>query len=609
MSLKRGLAVLGLGLLMFLPVLGQEVTERSRLGAVIEGVTYISSGPLAGRVAFLDCWGIYTCDLIGGGYEKLCSVENILDFVGWPRGIGYIGQGEFEGNFLLGRGGGNELFLVSSSGSLISRVEIEGFQLGYHEGLTEISSGLYAGCMAILGHANVVGGVIRHIYIFRLENQGDGGVRAILVNDLSEVFTPAIYSFSIAFLPWDSPEYPNHFVLGDGEGAMRVYDEQGILQATYSGIPFMEGMTYLRGGIHQGRLFITDMAVTGPAVRNLDGSQSMPIEISVGVPGFGASTLTWLKNSQQLVGFLFTGLNWQWPMYVLSRPFPGQWNQEDVFPYLHLRIPYNISDMTSAGMHYAFGTVDSVPGQSPYEIQVLDADFQLINKISLPIEYSAQRFRRLVHVPGIAGSEDRFLLILTTPSDRILSFDSNFSYPAQVIDLSGKVNSLYRLCYDPAIMRYYGLDDGGLTLRVFDRNWSPLTTYDLSGFIVRGFSDLTKFTSGDLEGNVGLLGGLDRGDNEVVSVNFEYQIGSDLLNKLGQDVLGSGIKDGLASALNRELNNAVLLVNQKKIIPAVSLVQSFQALVQAQRGKGIPAGVADQWLALAAEIIRGLENI
>jgi len=609
MSFKKSLWVWGLLLGMVIPAFGQDVTERSRLGSAIEGVTYISSGSLAGHVALIDCWGVYVCDLTGGGYEKLFSVEKI-GFGVWPRGIGYVGQGEFAGSFLFSDlSFKNKIFMVSGSGDLMAEVLPQDFQFNSCEGMTEIATGTYAGKMAILGRTSTPGGAIRHIYIFRIVRQDSGAIYAYLEKDIAQTNIPApydMYSLSIAFLPTDSPVYPNHFLLGDVGGTIRVFDEQGVLKATFPGIPNLEAMTYLAGGIHQGKLFIADYTGTGATVRNLNGSSSTPIDISVGAAVLGATSASWLKDRQQLIATSWGGLPWNYPMSVLSRPNPGQWRKEAEFPYTQLKTPLNMTDMTAGGTYYLFGTVDASTDKSQYRVHILDGNFHFVDELEIPSAYKAEPFGRLVYVPGATTAGDRFLL---TQARRVFSFDANFGYPAQIIDLSGKVNSLSRLTYDPSIRRYYALDDNGRTLRVFDRNWSQLARYDLGGFIVRGFSDITKFTSGDLKHNVGLLGGSERGDNEIVSINFEFQIGSDLLGTLRQDIPASGIKTDLTNALSQKLANALKSVSEKKAIAAVNQVQAFQNQVRAQRGKGIPAAVADRWLDLSAEIIRGLETL
>jgi hypothetical protein len=614
--MKKGFPVFVFCLLTFISAFGQEVTERSRLGAVIEGAAYISSGALAGRVAFMDCWCIYTCDLAGGDYEKLCSVDTAIT-APWPRGIGYIGYGEFAGNFLLASlAFSDRLFMVSNSGALVAEVKLQDFSVGGRaEGMTEISSGAYAGNTAILSHSGPAERYVTHINIFRLEKQSSGAVYAFLVKELQDVVGPYsndIYSLSIAFLPDDAPEveYRNHFVVGHVNGMIHVIDEEGVLEASYTGVQFMEGMTYLNGGIHKGKLFITDMPAAGAVVRNLDGSQSTPIPITAGVPGFGSATVTWLKARQQLVGFYWTGYHWQWPMYFLSRPGPGQWHKDDAFIYPHLRYPYNLTDLTNSGTYYLYGDVappnPPLPtGTSRFRIHILDSSFQKIEIRNLPSEYSAEYFGRLVYVPGGPGVADRFLLLQPT---RVFSFDASFSYPAEIIDLYGKVTGLRRLIYDPDIMRYYALD-GNLTLRVFDRNWNLLSSYDLSRFVLRGFNELTKFTSGDLRGNIGLLSGLEQGDNELIAINFEYQVSIDMLGSLSQNITAGGIKSGLAKELTRILSDAIKLVNKKKAKPAINVIQEFQQTVQAQRGKSIPVSLADQWIDFSSEIIRGLNNI
>lgn len=610
MFLKKGLAFCGICLLSCTFVLSQELTERSRLGPNIEGTTYISSGSLAGKVAFIDCWSVYVSDLTSGNYEKLFSVEK-LNFNRWPTGIVYISQGAFARNFLLHAD--NIGFLVDSSGDLIGEVQTQGFQWG-GEGMTEITSGLYKGKIALLGFSSSPGVWYRHICIFHMEYV-DGIILAILDYDITGEISPYpdYYALGITFLPEDSPEYPNHFVIGEVPNSLGVFDEQGNRIETFTGIPSCEGLAYIPSGIHKGKLFITDMTASAAAIRNIDGSLQTPINIPIGPGLFGASATTWLSERQQLIVFGWSGYVWNYPTYLISRPRPGQWIKDAEFPCTQLKAPYNMTDMTSAGTYYLFGSVDSLPGILLYQVHVLDEDFNILQNMELPTEYLGLSFGRLVYIPGATSFDDHFLL---TQAQMVYSFDSFFSYPADITDLSGKVTSLSRLCYDPGSMRYYALDVlpnpgaySGTLLRVFDQNWNQLAEFDLSGLSFRGFNDITIFTSGDLKGNVALLGGLYKANNDLFIINFEYQIATDLIEALSHEVLASGIKVGLSKALNKELSNALMLVEKKQIDAAIYLLRAFQLTVAAQSGKGTPVDLAQSWLDKSAEIIRGLENL
>jgi hypothetical protein len=599
MSLKKALVFWGILFLTFASAFGWEVREKYKLGPMIEGMTLITSGALAGRVAFLDGFGVYVNDLEGGSYEKLFSMEKI-NFTITPRGIVYIGQGEFEGNFLFSGYDRNTLFMVSGSGSLVGEVHPQDFYWNIGEGMTEIASGPYQGKIALLRADPSPPCIL----IFHMERSAS----TIYAHLDKDIVLPSnlLWSTAIAFLPADFPEtaYSSHFVLTNYDNnSIDIFDVDGSLVTTFPGIPFCEGLIYIPSGAHQGKIFVADMAASQAAIRNLDGSETEPVTISVGVAGiFPPIKMFWLKDRQQMF-LVSAGSNV--PNYLISRLYPGHWRKDAEFNCTDLLRVHMITDLTTSGNYYLAGPVNPSPGKVPYEVHQLDTNFQLVKKYELPSEYSGKTFYGVVYVPGATAADDRFLL---TVQNSLYSFDANFSYPAEIIDLSGKINAVGAFCYDPAVQRYYMLNER-TWFRVFDTNWNQLVEYDLSGLFSWGFWFITKITSGDLKGNVALLSGIDRGDNELYIVNFEYQIATDLLGMLSQDVLSSGIKNDLAESLSKVLENTAKSVEKKHITPAVNEIQGFQNAVNAQRGKGIPIDLADKWLDRSAEISRGLESL
>ena len=65
---------------------------------MIEGLTYINSGPLEGKIALVDGSLVYIHDPALGNYEKIFSVMND-NLVMPPRGIVYLSDGPGAGNF------------------------------------------------------------------------------------------------------------------------------------------------------------------------------------------------------------------------------------------------------------------------------------------------------------------------------------------------------------------------------------------------------------------------------------------------------------------------------------------------------------------------------
>jgi len=617
MNLKKALVFCGILFLVFVAAFGWEVKEKYRLGNMIEGTTYISSGNLAGKVAFIDGWSVYINDMIGGGYEKLFSVANIAELKVTPRGIAYIGGGVFKGYFLLNDTGhanpDSKLFLVSGSGSLIGEVQPD-FQWVRLEGMTEISSGPYQGNMACVGPGTGEW-TPQTVFIFSLERD-NRVIRAKLKKEIVLNWEDILLPTGITFMPADDPVYANHIVLADvgsESDQIRVFNMDGILKAKFPGIPSCEGLTYIPAGTHQGRILIADTTASGAALRSLDGSETTPLSISVGPGGvFGLQFITWLKERQEMAVISWSGTDWSIPTYLLSRPYPGTWNKDSQFNYTGFRNVQGITDLTASANYYMMGQITNT-GVSPvlFGVHRLDAALEFVCGFALPLQYSGFPFRRIVYVPGATAADDRFLLTVGTS---LYAFNENFNYPATIIDLSGKVIAIGPSCYDPAVKRYYMLDrmTAGTPytrLRVFDANWDQLVEYDFSTLYARGFKTITKFTSGELKGCLALANGVDNGDNEMYFISVEYQVATDLLRKLNQEVLGSGIKAALARSLSKLLSDAIKSVENLSIDQAAAEVQSFASEVQAQRGIGISEGLASGWLKRSAEIMRGLNDL
>jgi len=80
------------------------------------------------------------------------------------------------------------------------------------------------------------------------------------------------------------------------------------------------------------------------------------------------------------------------------------------------------------------------------------------------------------------------------------------------------------------------------------------------------------------------------------------------LEDLVQSVQESGIEPGIMSSLTVKLDNAGKSLAKGNIQAAVSQVEAFQNEVRAQRGRKIPASLADYWLEISTEIILDLSR-
>jgi len=578
-----------------------EVTERYRLGASAEGMTYVTNGPLAGKAAAADGWYVYTLDPASGNYQKAFCVAG-MGLPAPPRGIAYISQGEFAGDFLFSDSSDpNTLYLVTSTGTLVGAVEAQGFQWKYPEGLTQITSGPYQGRIALLGSAPSGGS--RHIYVLRLE-QGGNGINAFLEKDISNI--PNDDMLGIAFLPADFPvvAYRDMFAVTVRQGVdwtLEVFDTQGVQRATSSCIAFPEGLAYIPSGSFAGRLLISERQLFQAAYRNLDGTVSTPAGIPpVGLGLFGPSNFTWLKNSQQFHFVAWDGRFFNMPGYLISRRGPDMWNLDRQFQLTHFYYTRNLTDLTADGTYKLFGIV--APGSpARYAVESWDASFQpLANPIQLP--FAGVSFGSLAYVPGDMPDNDRFV----APSGKkIYTFNPLSGYTATITDLSGSVmNNISRLSYDPGARRYYVLD--GTWLRVFDTNWGILDSFSLLDAAPVALRAVAKITSGELRGNVALL---DADDNELIMLNFEYDIAGDLLSRLIAEVKAAGLAKGLTNSLVSKLENAKKSVEKKKLTPAINQVEAFINEVQAQSGKGVGSAAAEAWQALAAQVVRGLQQL
>jgi hypothetical protein len=516
-----------------------------------------------------------------------------------------LSQGVFAGSFLLSDVNRPEtLYLCTPEGALIGLVRAEGTGLPVGEGLVQITSGPDQGRIARLAGGG--DGRARFIYIFRLE-EGNGEIRAICEKRLT---LPVADYLGIAFLPADFPGHPNSFVVSEmraGVAPLHVIDGTGQCVAEFAGFDNAEGLTYFSSGPFTGKLLLADCWLLHATVRNLDGSastaSSLP-RVGVGVAFYDNSNwvnLSWLKERQQLCVFGMDGPAYNTQGYLISRQAADRWHKDSDFRLTHYIGVRNITDITGDGTHKLFGWI-ATGNNRRAGVDRLDAGLNLLDSTELQIPYKGLLFGNLTYVPGETPAGDRYV----APAGKALySFNASFSYPAEVRDISGLVtNAITKMCYDPAVCRFYVLD--GQILRVFDPGWKPLGQYDLTRLSLPKFSAIDKITSGDLRNNIALLNGADQ---EVVFVSFEYEIAGDLLQGLIDEVLASGLDKGRTNGLVQKLKNALRSVEEERAAPAINQVEAFQNEVAAQRGKGITAALADRWATLAEDVIRGLQAL
>ena len=591
-------------ILISAPIFSYEVIERFRLGAQVTGITYINSGPLEGKIALLDGSFVYIHDPALGNYEKIFSTSRA-----WLNGITYLSQGPFAENFLLS-GGSPQLFLFTTTGSPVGTVA-QDFSWGWAEGLTQITSGPDKGMIALINASSWP----PHIIIFDLQQSGTE-IQAVFERDIPLDFHPApYYAMGIAWLPDDFPDpsYRGMFVVSDqASESIYVIDDYGNCIVGFPGVPSdCEGLTYFSSGAYRGKLFLSDWSLLNACIRSLDGefsetSSLPPVGLGIEYINYNPGPLTWLKDREQLFINCIDDY-YDMPVDLISRWSAGVWHWDE-----RLRIPYfwyprSITELTADGTYKLFGYVSSWPRR--LGVASLDAALNWMGDITpLPEEYNGTPFRTLVYVAGDTPDADRFVV----PSGKnIYSFYPSFQIGEIIADLSEVLTgSVSNGCYDPAARRFYLWDQsspdpsGGWfpILRVFDADWNIIDSF----VIEDANSGVTKITSGELRGCIAVQ---NTDDNEVIILNVEYDLAAALIGRLIGDIQTTELKKGLAKSLISKLEDALGSIAKKHARPAVNQLEEFIDAVYAQSGKGIPAAAAEGWMALAQNVISGLQEL
>ena len=506
----------------------QEVIEKYRTGNIIEGLTYIKEGKLAGKLVLRDGLYVYSYDLDTDKYERLFCFAN-LGIKALQSGICSISTGGFSGNLLMNNSKDySKLYIVSPSGTLVSEVSIVDFVTN-GEGLTEITSGLYSGMFAMFENAYGKPNII----IFRIVDEGDA-VNAYLVKNI--VRDPFLGPWGICFLPDDfpDPQYRNHFLISEHVGPLKeitVIDDDGNKKISFPVDCVYEGLAYIDKGRYIGKLAVCGGLAPNAWIRNLDGTYETPLNVMAGIGLSVPRILTWLANENQLL----TGRTFQTNnsiFYFLSRLAPENWEKDSELVYSEIEFAGDITDLLSDGYYYLLGynrVWDDVIGSmvSLSEVHKLDSDFNL--EAIYPLysgEFYGKRFSSIFYNPdenkfGVVQYSDR----LTGESlNNVCLFDSGFNY-LETIDLSEiteKASLIWESYYDTETQRYYILNRENLIL-VFNLSWELIAECDISnlGDCGGSFWELTKITSGELQGNFILA---DNDNSELVVVNLEAQI-------------------------------------------------------------------------------------
>ncbi len=592
---------------------GQQVTETYRLGNNIEDITFISSGPLAGKVAIADGWGVYILDPATGTYEKHFEYDAPIQVS--TRGLAYISEGDFTGNLLMDDPGvNNKLFMFSFSGDLTYEVTLEDFTWQNHcEALTQITSGPYDGCFAMVGWTDEDS----ELYIFRIEN---------------DMGTARAYIEKTLVLPWDDldgaglgvtflddnypdPALRNHFILTSVNASwIAVFDDNGVLKERHSWDDYlMEGVAYMSSGPFQGKIIVADHISRGTALCYIDGSDRTVYNDLLGIGFARPAAATWLPSTGQFVMAMSPFYSHPGRAGLITRHGTDTWTLDLEVEDSSLFTNYmDIVTVERENCFYVLRALrEFVPGIGNAwvsSILRLDYGFNLLETIPLPDSCLGKYFRCLLYLPGETAAEDKFALghwydrWTGTYMNQLYVFGPGFIDEPVITGLDGKVERLRQGYYDPERDRYLFVD-GYVSLNILDGAFNPVANFDVSVFGLRNIYEVTKIASGPLAGQYAVF---DTAESKIVLVDVEQRMAVDSLEGLIETVLGSGIHGGTMNSLEQKLQNALKSIEKGQTQAAINQLEAFRNQVLAQRGKKIPTALADQWLEIIGQIILDL---
>jgi len=354
---------------------------------------------------------------------------------------------------------------------------------------------------------------------------------------------------------------------------------------------------------------------TDTCMRNLDGTEKIQCDLGVGIGiSLHLFSLAWLENTNQfMIG--------RWMIdsyfYFASRIGPDNWILDTEKEYSDISSWRDTTELIHDEYYYLIGYRNEEDGswKRLYEVHKLNSDFNFVVEYPIPNEYSGKDFGCICYIPGSTTGDDQFALSVSSEK-RIYLFDENFSYAAEIVDLTDKVNSIWDIYYDAASQRYYLLDQGRV-IRVFDSDWAQIAECDVSNLEPGIFRCFTKIKTGDLQGNFALLSYY---DTEIVIINLEVQIVISQMENLIEEILTSSIQQsqvvkistiqkGIKNSLVKKLENAISSLEKGNINAAINKMEAFQNEVRAQNGKKIPVELAECWINKAEEIIQALMDL
>lgn len=589
-------------------LVAQEEIERYRLGNIVEASTYCSTGSLAGKAAVVDGYNFYLYDIAAGTYTYRFNFGD-LGFGAAPRGLVYISEGDYEGNFLVNDiSKDNILYIFTPDGNNIGQVEAVDFQWEIHcEGMTFISSGDYEGSYAMIGFTE---NWVPHIFIFRIEEE-NGTLKAYLDLDIQNADINS-FPLGLTHLPGDytDPAVQNHLLISDlnpdpadGKLYLRAISQAGNLTAKWEITTDFEGLAYISGSSESGKIFVTDHMVRVCQTMNPDGSDTVHHDIQVGLGlGYYLRGIAWHPaNEQYVMGrYDITGPEPRYTSPILSRSGKDQWNLDTTIDDLGLRYFQDVTVNTVTGDSFMTGyNIDPNTNTRLVEVLQLDPDYNIIN--STPLQ---DRYFIICHIPGATTAEDRFAMVSFDDRQTIVFFNNDFE-PVDQINLGGSLERIADICFDASRSRFYVLDNLE-TVHLFDSSWNLFLSYDMSGFSVNVFADLEKISTGNMKGNLVLL---DPNNSELVFVSLTKKVVKHLLEELIAEVLASDIHHGTQNSLLKKLQNSLKSFEKGNVNVASNKLNGFINNVLAQRGKKIPETLADEWIAKAEAIIAELTDL
>ena len=590
------------------PVFSQTITEKYRTGNDIEGLTYVRTGDLANKFVFKDSLYIYSYDLGNGAYEKLFSVYS--HGIGW-RGndVCSISAGEFAGNLLINNlDNYSKLGILSPTGDLEAEVMIPGFENIGREGLTEITSGPYNGMFAICGLDYSTW--IHHIYIFDLVKSGETVTAQVIKDIILE--DQGVTNIGLCFLPEDDHipvEFQNMFLVSRwmDPAEIAVVDDNGIMQFNRTVDSVYEGLTFIDSDTDNesfaGKIMFCDHYAKDAWAGNLDGSDRTDLPNIMA--GFGYPNLrapAWLHASEEML-LVNKQFGEPFKFIIIGKSGFEEWEISRDIIFTALRQIRDITEPTPDAFYYVTG-LDLTT--NPVTLK-LNPDFQIIGQYPM-----AEQYARICLLANPASALDyHFAMVPWNDRQKVRIFDTAFTF-IEEIDLSPWVSWINDIHYDSQYDVYIVMATYGI-VALFDAEWDFLGQISLSHLSERGFQDLTKITSGDLENHYVFMNTV---DSEMffipVKTHIVTLLAANLIEELLNLVESMNLHNGIDNSLDAKLENAkksLESVQNGNHQDAINKLQAFINECEAQKGGKLTDAQADLLISQAQEIINLLQTL